>query len=658
MSWLTVPTGLILAAAVIPPLILLYFLKLRRRRQPIASTFLWKRSIEDLRANAPFQRLRRSLLLLLQLIVLVLLVLSVMQPQVQAGHRTGGKTVIMIDNSASMTATDVPDVESRLDEAKRLAKERIETLYGGGVFSGAAGETMVITFSDRAEILSSFTTSKRELLAAIDRVQPTHGETRIAEALKLARAYTTNVNPDQEGRPVGEPAALELYSDGRIRDQTEQVLRGEHLSFHPIGSEDADNLAITSISIERPYGRPTAVEVFAALVNFNLTEVTCDVQLSVSGVVRAIESVTIGPAQTEDEGKTLVVGRNNMVFTPFEQPRGAVIEVAILRQDDLAADNVARLVVSPPKQLNVGLVAPRGFLVRTVLEGMALRGITTITPQRFDELAESGGLDAFDVIVLVNYAPETLPPGRYLTFGVTPPVEGLNEFGDGKQQVVLDTNAEHPALRFVSLDNLYIAKFKLLQPARDVQVLAEGSGGPAIVGVSRGPLQLIHVTFDPLDSNWPFQRSFVTFIFNAIEYLGHAGEALTSKSLSPGDAITARLPAAASDIKLQAPDGEYLITPLDPALMSWGPIRLSGTHVVSWSVGGQDQRESRIYSVNLLSEREGRIDVKPAIEIGRDTVAGAAGDASTYTPLWPWAIGFCLAVIMLEWWVYHRKTYV
>ena len=76
MTWLTPLTGLIVAGVILPPLLLLYFLKLRRTTMTVSSTLLWVRSTEDLHANAPFQRLRRNLLLLLQLIALLLLALA------------------------------------------------------------------------------------------------------------------------------------------------------------------------------------------------------------------------------------------------------------------------------------------------------------------------------------------------------------------------------------------------------------------------------------------------------------------------------------------------------------------------------------------------------------------------------------------------------
>jgi hypothetical protein len=662
VSWLSVPAGLILAAAVIPPLVLLYFLKLRRRTQPIACTLLWKRSVEDIRANVPFQRLRWSVLLLLQLLALILLALAIMQPQVQAGRRTGGKTVLLVDNSASMMATDGQEGETRLAEAKRRAKARIETLYGRGLFSQSAGQTMVVAFSDGAEVSCRFTDSKPQLLAAIDRIEPTHGQTSIAEALALARAYTTNVDPEME-RMIGEPANLELFSDGRIADLDDQVLRGETLLYHPIGSEEPDNVGITAISIERPYDRPTAVEVFAALANFNPRAVTVDVQLTVNDAARAIEEVTLGGAEVDAATGLLVPQRQTVIFTPFEQPLGAVIEVANLRDDDLAADDAGRLVVPPPRRLHVALVATKSFLLRTVLEGMGtIEQLDLLSAGAFETIAGDGAVDRYDVVVFDDYAPpaQLMQTGRYLTMGAIPPMEGLNPFGRGEAQLILDVMDEHPAFRFVNLDRLYISRFHLLRPADDIEVLAEGSGGPAIVAVSRGPIRVICVTFNPLDSNWPFLRSFVTFVVNAVEYLGHAGEAISATSFVPGEALSTRLPAAATDIELAVPGltNPLPVSPLDPVMFSWGPIRLSGLYGLSWSVPGEDDRGAKAFAVNCLSDVEG--DIHPAEEIlakERDVhVAGSGG--GEYMPLWPWALGLCLAVLMIEWWIYHRKAYI
>ena len=65
----------------IPPLILtLYFLKLRRTPLEVPSTYLWTKTIEDLHVNSIWQRLRNSLLLLLQILLVLLLILACLGP--------------------------------------------------------------------------------------------------------------------------------------------------------------------------------------------------------------------------------------------------------------------------------------------------------------------------------------------------------------------------------------------------------------------------------------------------------------------------------------------------------------------------------------------------------------------------------------------------
>ena len=74
MHFLT-PLGFLLAGLAIP-ILLLYMLKLRRRQVQVSSTFLWVQLLRDQQANAPWQKLKRNLLLILQLLILAALVIA------------------------------------------------------------------------------------------------------------------------------------------------------------------------------------------------------------------------------------------------------------------------------------------------------------------------------------------------------------------------------------------------------------------------------------------------------------------------------------------------------------------------------------------------------------------------------------------------------
>src|SRR6187431_3610237 len=91
----------------VPAVIAMYLLKLRRTETVVPSTLLWQRLAADVEANAPWQKLRRSLLLLLQLLLVAILALLAARPFVERPAGLAGDLVLIVDTSASMQATDV-----------------------------------------------------------------------------------------------------------------------------------------------------------------------------------------------------------------------------------------------------------------------------------------------------------------------------------------------------------------------------------------------------------------------------------------------------------------------------------------------------------------------------------------------------------------------
>ena len=135
----------------LPAVVAMYLLKLRRDESVVSSTLLWQRLVADVEANAPWQRLRRSLLLLLQLLLVLLLAALAARPFLERPAGLARDIVIVIDTSASMAATDV--TPNRLAAATQAALDALRELPAGGKVSViAAGRTARVVVNETADL--------------------------------------------------------------------------------------------------------------------------------------------------------------------------------------------------------------------------------------------------------------------------------------------------------------------------------------------------------------------------------------------------------------------------------------------------------------------------------------------------------------------------
>src|SRR5262245_15170861 len=286
------PLGAAALAALLPLLLLLlYFLKLKRQPLAVPSTFLWRKSIEDVHVNSLFQWLRRNLLLLVQLATLLVLLYALLQLQVQGETAQGKHYVILIDNSASMSATDVRP--NRLERAKEQALALID-----GRAEGDAG--MVIAFNTQAVVVQAYNTDRGLLRRAVEGIRPTQRSARLDLALERAggRANPLKSADDQATRPDDEdpgkarlyveaeglPAEVHLFSDGRFADVPGFALGNLHLHYHAVGRPGptaVDNVGLVSLAAQRDEKDPRLLHVFGRVRNYRPRPASVRVQLEV-----------------------------------------------------------------------------------------------------------------------------------------------------------------------------------------------------------------------------------------------------------------------------------------------------------------------------------------------------------------------------------------
>jgi hypothetical protein len=676
-------SALLGAGLAIPALLILYFLKLRRKEMPVSSTFLWKKAIQDLQVNAPFQRLRKNLLLLLQLLLLLALLLAFARPVVNYIPGPGKQTILLIDRSASMSAKDV-DGHTRLEEAKKRAKELVRSMNGQTA-------AMVIAFDDSAETMQAYTTDQATLLGAIDRIQGTDRKTRMKLAYQLADAQANNMNKEQL-RPVTDPPDVRLYSDGRALDDKELALKAK-LVFEKIGSDTAKNIAIVALNAKRNYEHPTQVQVFAHLANFGPEPAEAPVQFSDDAKL-----LEVGGARTQrtfllpnrwdqaqrDAWELAHPDQRSVdgVHLEFELPNRAVIRVEQLNKDGdmLAADDVAQVVVPPPKSLSVLLVTPSGrranpFLQRVVTTSL-LKQHDIMDPVAYEGMTDKDKLAQYDVIIFDRYKPAYVPEvGNFMFFldGAKAALPDIPEIGlkisrnpDGsaillKDIGILDWKRDHPIFKDLDISSMYIKEaVKFDKPEPRDEVLVDGLKGPLMVLDHTGKRTSLVIGFDSLKSDFPMGYNWPMFMYYAMQYLALGSDMSLHQSLEPG--ATPTIPRSnlqkignPATIKLKGPDGSDTTVRIPPT----GDVVLPAlNHVGVYSTDPPVPQFEKI-AVNLLDASESNL--MPADKAPGDSTAQIETRKAgrTRLDLWWWLVAALgLPLLMIEWWVYTRRVHL
>ena len=665
-----------IAAAVIPALLILYFLKLRRREELVSSTLLWKRAVQDLQVNAPFQRLRKNLLLLLQLLILSAAIVALARPIVESTSAAEGRMVILIDRSASMNAWE--GSQTRLEQAKEQAERLVKTLNRRSEswlsflqFGGAETNTqaMVIAFADRATVISPFTPNTADLVDMIANIQPTDGRTNVREAMELAAAYMAPPTMTTDKTPISAEAAakLVLISDGAVEDLEDIIVRDGTIDLIKIG-QTHDNVGITALRTQRNYERPEILDAFLQVQNFGDEPVNTDVSILIDGELATsrVRTLSLAAADDKPEANELSdetpLGSAQALSFELTLDRAAVIEANLSRNDALPADNRAYAVVPPPNRLRVLVVTERNFFLDSVLRGLPLAERIFLTPAQYaaappSELEEDGQ-SKYDVVVFDKYQPGPLPVGNYLFLGAAPAIDGVKVLEELDQSHALVWWDEtHPVLRHVALEYVYVGKELVLQLPPEAETLIEGPHGPALSRFVRDDRHYMILSFAVENSTWWQKPGFPVFAYNALRYLGSGGAAAERGRTRPGGTLRIPLPEGVDSAELIRPDGSRsTIRPDMSGTVYYGGTQETGIYHVTYDRDGEEHEDS--YAVNIEDAWESNIRPRGADEIGSTQITAAQAIETSTPEVWRWFIGVALAILLLEWYIYNRRVMI
>ena len=647
--------GAFFLGLLLPVIVAFYLLKLRRIEQNIPSIYLWRRMVRDVEANAPWQKLRYNLLMLLQLLFLAVLILALARPFTWTQGASGQAAILIVDSSASMSATDM--APTRLEAARQRARQLVDDLPD-------SARVTVIEAGGEAQVRLSSSLDRRQAHLAIESIQPGTGGSDLGVALELASAIAAR-QPGTE---------IIVLSDGRVTLPERLTIKGR-LRYLPFGL-NGDNQAVSLLNLE-PAPGGSGLTAFAQVSNFADTPVSRRLALYADGLLVNVYDLTDIPAGGQQA--VLAEGlpyNTRLVEARLEgnasQPEGG---------DILALDDQALTIQPVADPLEVVMVSSGNLFLRTALSLLPGIQLTELDPSQLQPALESTPaataqataqptataaslapltLPAADLFIFDGYVPDTLPDSGSLLF--IAPVRSTPFFtttGLVESPTPRALDPEDPLLNNLAFDQVSVFEsIEIPLPDWALPVIAgdtdEGSTNLLMRGTTGGRRVAV-MTFALYNSDLPLNVAFPLLIANLVDWLAPGAGSPIPATLPAGESLSVSAPEGVQSASITRPDGSTTQLEADDGRFVFSDTSQLGLYEISLQQG--ESTQTLPFTVNLFSPQESNL--KPADQLpGLESAAGLSGSlAQAGQREWWRPLAFlALGLLVGEWLVYQRAA--
>ena len=595
----------------VPAIVVLYILKVRRRDVVVSSTLLWRGDAVDRQASVPWQRIRPSWLLFLQLLAAIALVLALTRPALAHPAELGPDTVVIIDASGPMQATDVSP--SRFAAAVVDARALVDQL--------SSGQRMTLIAMDaNPRVIAASGGDHGVLDTALAALRPEAGLADLRTALALATA-TPGGSGDRR---------VIVISDGVVDISGPAVTLPYPVEYRRVGVS-GENLGISGITVSGVDGaRVVAINV----TNYGTARHATTVETRTDGHLVDARAIDVEPGGSVEVDVAL-----------SGSPR--TVTADLTPHDAFALDDTASAVVQSPRVIQAVLVTQRNIFLQ---EALQLRGDIHLVVETPASYRPRSGVDLW---IFDGFVPPVLPAQPYWLVG--PPADpAIGAGAEVRPGPLLPASAGDPLMDGVDVGNVAVAQ------SRD---LSTSSFGRAIINSQAGPVLLVRdsapraalLGFDLHDSDLPLSPAFPVLVERLSEFL--APDAVPPSPVEPDTPVNIPVPGGGS-VAVTRPDGTTETVTVaghagDAVLTDTDEI---GLYTAAIRAAGAQHGVAARFAVDALDPARSAI----APRSGLTSVHGAAASpnpsaqSTVFDDLWPWLAVLALAVLSAEWVVFHR----